>query len=263
MRPSRFSQIGALGAFLLNLVSIPFAYGPAPDVPLGRNPIVLGLFAMLFISTGLLIIPKIFKWDWRAKYFGSSAICMLSFSFFTIIPGMALCLYGNAPLAIDLIVAGGYIFAHFFWCKKFHTIYNHVYENEELRKVVYQEELDAVYYSRRGDKYLLDKFYEFSQVPSDRIFVLFIFLACLLIPVMGQAIELAGVPFPHVFLTVAAFPVSLMFSGLAVRSYLIFYRYPARIKRETGKEVYVDLVSACQALEKSAAKNLRETFRNF
>lgn len=260
MRPSRFSRIGALGALLLALVSIPFAYGPVPNVPLERNPIILVLLVIFAISIGLLFIPSFMKWDWRAKYFGCSALCMVSFAFFTVIPCLVLCLYGKAPFAVNVMVIVVYGVSHILWCKKFFNIYSHIYENAELRDIVYPEDADAIYYSQRGDKYVLEKVLRFSQAPHDRYFVGSIMLACLLIPIMNELKELMGIPFPHIFLIIGGLPVSLMFAGLAIRSYLIFYKYPAKMKKASGKEVYVDLVSSHKILDKNTAKDLRKRY---
>ncbi|WP_152594629.1 hypothetical protein [Massilia sp. BSC265] len=257
MRPSGFSRIGGLGALLLTLLSIPFASGPVPDIPLERNPIVSVLVVMLITSIGLLVAPFLSKWDWRTKYFGTSVLCIVSFILFTLIPCIVLFVYGTAPLIIDAMVFSIYAICYFFWCRKFFAIYREIYDSAELREILYQEDLDAIYYSQRGDKYLLEKIYRFSQVPRDRYFVCSIVLACLLIPSMERLKELLGIPFHHIFLIVGAFPVSLMFAGLAVRSYLIFYKYPAELKKATGKEVYVDLVSNCQKLGKNFTKTPR------
>ena len=262
MRPSRFSRIGALGALLLALVSIPFAYGPVPDVPLGRNPIVLMLFIILAISIGLILIPPFMKWDWRAKYFGCSALCMVSFAFFSVIPCLVLFIYGKAPFVVDALVIVIYGLSHILWCRKFLIIYKHIYENAALREIVYPEESDAIYYSQRGDKYLLEKIFRFSQAPRDRYFISSIALACLLIPVMGELKSLMGIPVEHIFLIIGALPVSLMFTGLVMRSYLIFYKYPARLRKASGKEVYVDLVSNHRMLDRNMIKNLQKTLPN-
>lgn len=258
MRPSSFSKVAAFGVLLLTLVSVPFASGPAPDVPLKSNPIVVMLFVMLLGSLGLLIMPLVSKWDWRTKYFGSSALCMVSFSLFTLIPCVVLFLYGRAPVVIDLFIAGVYAICHLSWCGKFSAIYRQVYENDELRKIVYHEEFDAIYYSQRGDKFLLEEFYKFSQSPRDRYFVFSVVVACLLIPIMDQVSEFMGIPFAHIFLMVGALPASLMFTGLATRSYLIFYKYPAKLRKATGKDVYVDLVSNYKKLDQKSAKDLRQ-----
>lgn len=257
MRPSSFSKLGALGTFLLALIGIPLASFPVPDVPFERNPIVLVLFVMVLGSLGLLITPFFSRWDWRTKYFGSSALCLASFLVFTFIPCMVLLLYGKAPLAVDLIIVGVYAGCLVLWCRKFFAIYNQIYENDELRRIVYHEEPDAIYYSQRGDKYLLEKFYKFSQSPRDRYFLCSMIIACLLIPIMDKIKEFMGIPFPHIFLIVGALPVSLMFAGLVVRSYLIFYKYPAKLRKATGKDVYVDLVSDYQLLDKNSVKSLR------
>jgi hypothetical protein len=133
--------------------------------------------------------------------------------------------------------------SNFFWCRKFFVIYAKTFSDEVLRSAIYEEESDAVYYMRRGDEFLLEKYFKFSQMPRDRYFLLFIVIAFLMIPLMKQVRALIGVPFVHSFLLVAMLPVSWMSIGFAVRGFLIFYMYPARIKKTTGKEVYVDLAN--------------------
>ena len=108
---------------------------------------------------------------------------------------------------------------------------------------MYEEESDAVYYIRSGDEFLIDKYYKFSQMPRDRYFALFIVIALLMTPVMDAVCAFVGAPFVHIFLLVAMLPVSWMSFGFATRGFLIFYFYPTKIKRKTGKDVYVDLVS--------------------
>lgn len=80
---------------------------------------------------------------------------------------------------------------------------------------------------------------------------------------MGHAKAFAGIPFVHIFLMVGTLPISWMCTGLGYRSFLIFYRYPSKIRSETGKDVYVDLIGKYQVLEKNVAKNLKKTVRHF
>ena len=75
-----------------------------------------------------------------------------------------------------------------------------------------------------------------------------------MVPIMNEISAFIGIPFVHIFLLVAMLPVSCMSIGLSVRGYLIFYLYPAQIKRATGKEVYVDLVSKHRPLGKRSNK---------
>ena len=225
------------------------------------NPIARVLFVVSIISVVLLIIPSIFNWDWKARYFGCTALCIAGFCFLTIIPCFVLLLYGKAPHYVSIAILVVYVATHFLWCKKFIDIYGHIYVHEELRKIVYYEDMDAVYYLQRGDRFLLDEFYKFSQTPHSRYFVVFMALGFSLVPAMEHATEFTGLPFAHIFLIVGGLPFSWMCLGLAVRGYLIFYHIPAKLKKSTGKDVYVDLVSSNVPLSRSATE-LHENFIN-
>lgn len=248
LRPSKFASFSAGTLLALALLSVPLAWGAAPDIPLGGNPIVLFIGLMLAMSLILAIISAVFRWGWKAKYYGVSLIGVAGISFLALVPLSAAVIYGQAPYWATGAVLLIYGVSHFLWCRKFAVLYKNIFSDDALRAIIYEEESDAVYYMRRGDDYILDKRYKFSQMPKDRYFVLFIFVALLTIPTMNLVCEFVGVPFVHIFLLVAMLPVSLMSVGLAFRAFLIFYLYPARIKRSTGKEVYVDLVSKHRTL---------------
>lgn len=263
LRPSAFSWVGALLLFLLALVGIGLAYGPVPDIPLHNNPIVLSLFFVIAASLLLFILPPIFNWGWKARNFGFTGLCLASVSLLAVVPCLVLFLYGKSSYVLDVVVAVTYVVTHIVWCRRFFKVYSHIFKNKELRDIVYREELDAVYYSQRADKYLLEKFYKFSQEPRARYFVGFLLLALFLIPFTKPAKVLTGLPFAHLFLIIGALPISWMCIGFAFRSFLIFYYYPAKIMAETGKDVYVDLVGSFQVLERDVAKHLKKTVGNF
>lgn len=79
------------------------------------------------------------------------------------------------------------------------------------------------------------------------MFVLFMALAFLMAPFASSLAHFVGIPFIHIFLTVAGLPITLMCLGLAVRGYLIFYYYPWMLKRTTGKEVYVLMAASARS----------------
>jgi hypothetical protein len=225
------------------LLSVPLANEAAPSVPLLENPIVLMVCVALGISSILAMGSVVFGWGWKAKYYGISFLCFASVSFLAIVPCLAVVVYGSAPYWVRLTIILIYGITHFLWCRKFAVLYKNVFDDEVLRTRIYEEESDAVYYIRGGDEFIIEKYYKFSQIPRDRYFILFIVIALLMIPVMGAVRAFMGAPFVHIFLLVAMLPVSWMSIGFAVRGFLIFYMYPARIKRATGKDVYVDLLS--------------------
>lgn len=254
LRPSKFASFSAGTLLALAVISAPLAWGAAQEIPLAENPIVLFIGLILAISVMLALTSAVFQWGWKAKYYGVSLLGVAGISFLAVVPVLAVALYSRAPYWVRGIIFLIYGVSHFVWCRKFAVLYKNVFANENLRTVIYEEEADAVYYMRRGDDYIIDKYCKFSQTPRDRYFVLFIFIALLLIPVMRPVCEFIGIPFVHIFLLVAMLPVSWMSIGLAVRAYLIFYLYPARIKRATGKEVYVDLVSKHRPLGRRSNK---------
>ena len=254
LRPSKCASFSAGTLLTLAVISAPLACGAAPKIPLTENPIVLFTGLILAISVTFAIISAIFQWGWKAKYYGVSSLGVAGISFLAVVPVLVLVLYSRAPYWVRGIIFLIYGVSHLFWCRKFVVLYGSVFANKTLRAVVYEEEADAVYYMRRGDDYLLDKYCKFSQTPRDLYFALFILIALLMIPIMRPVCEFIGLPFVHIFLLVAMLPVSWMSIGLAVRAYLIFYLYPARIRKATGKEVYVDLVSKHRSLGRPSNK---------
>jgi hypothetical protein len=243
LRPSKLSSISACIVLVLTLLNVPLAYGGAPGIPFFKNLIVLLLAIVLAISSILAVVSAIFRWDWKARYYGFSFLCAAGISFLGIVPFLVAVLYGKAPYWTKLVIILIYGISHYLWCRKFTRLYKQIFDNENLRATVYEEEGDAIYYMRRGDEFLLDKHYKFSQVPRDRYFIIFIFVALLMAPTMQTINAFVGIPFVHVFLLVAMLPVSWMGIGFAVRGFLIFYMYPTKIKRATGKDVFVDLGS--------------------
>ena len=250
LRPSKFATISACILLLFSLVSVPLADGAAPNVAVSENPIVVLIGSILMGSVILALVSVIFRWDWKAKYYGVVLLSVVGISFMAVVPCLAALLYGGAPFVVRAMIVTIYGLSHYFWCRKFHMLYQIIFNDESLRGVIFEEEADAVYYMRRGDNFLLEKHFEFSQIPRDRYFALFVFVACLLVPVMGAAKAFMGVPFVHIFLIVAMLPVSWMSIGLAFKAYLVFYFYPSKIRKATGKEIYVDLASKHRPLEK-------------
>lgn len=250
LKPSKIAWVSAFILCAMALLSMPLAYGVAPNISLTANPIFFLSCGTLGASSIVFTVPAIFKWGWKAKYYGVSFLCFASVSFLAIIPCAAVVLYGTASLCVKIALVLIYASSHYLWCRKFTILYKAVFEDEILRSAVYEEEPDAIYYMRRGDEYILNKYYKFSQMPRDRYFVLFVLIALLMIPMMRAASAFMGAPFTHVFLLIAMLPVSWMSIGFAVRGYLVFYLYPARIKKATGKDVYVDLATKHRPVSK-------------
>jgi hypothetical protein len=252
LKPSKIAWLSAFVLCAMALLSMPLAFGVAPDISLIDNPIFFLSCLALGASFLVFTVPAIFRWGWKAKFYGASFLCFAGVSLLAIVPCMAVVLYGNAALWVKSAIVFIYGASHLLWCRKFTTLYGKVFNDEILRSAVYEEEPDAIYYMRRGDEFILNKYYKFSQIPRDRYFVLFMLAALLMTSMMRAVSTFAGAPFVHVFLLVAMLPVSWMSIGFAVRGYLIFYLYPLRLKKATGKDVYVDLASKHRPVAKRA-----------
>lgn len=109
--------------------------------------------------------------------------------------------------------------------------------------MLYFEDDDVVYYSQKSDVWLVEKKFKFEQWPSIFLFATSIGIAFILILFLPALNKFVALPFPFIFLTIAGFPIVLMILGLSTRCFLVFYYYPCKIKIETGKEVYVDMVT--------------------
>jgi hypothetical protein len=196
-------------------------------------------------------LPKIFNWDWRAKYFGFSAIHFSSISLLGVIPWLCILLYSSlAPWEKSLLLIY-YIAPNIWWCRRFVIYYRQIYGDRESRDMVYVEESDAVYYYQKNDNWLIEKKYKFKLFPSNLLTISPLAVAFLFAPWMTAVKAHVGLPFPHAFLAVASLPVVMMVLGLTIKCYLVFFHYPHKIKSETGKEVYVDMVHRTIPLKKS------------
>lgn len=158
-----------------------------------------------------------------------------------LVPCLCIVPYSRLPIDVRLGLLFIYSAIHIAWCWRFVVFYRKIANDTTLRRVLYEEEADAVYYMQRGDKHLLETQYKFHQLPQDRYFVLFLLLAFALVPLMDTARSVVGLPFIHIFLMIGTLPISLMGVGFAARGWLVFYAYPRQIKKDTGKRVYVNM----------------------
>jgi hypothetical protein len=242
-RPQHMAVICAILPFLLGAMCAIIASEATPGRPWMSTPLSIFCIGLCPAALVSAFVPKIFHWDWRAKYFGFSTIYFSSASLLGIIPWLCVLIYGSLPLWERLLLALFYVLPIAWWCRRFVIYYRHIFSDHELRNILYIEEIDAVYYYQKNDNWLIEKKYKFKVFPSNFAFISPLALAFLLVPWMRMVKAHFGLPFPHAFLTIASLPVVMMILGLTMKCYLTFFHYPRKIKAETGKDVYVDMVS--------------------
>ncbi len=243
-RPSRSCALGAVVPLILGASSLAFANGAAPGLGISSNPLSILAFLVLTVGLALLIIPPVFKWDWRSRYFGVSLAVLGFLMLLGLVPCLSIVLYSKLSLPLRLAILIFYFGIHVFWARRFVKFYNQVEVDPKLWGMLYQEDSDAVYYVQKADVYLIEKKFKFNQFPSAVFFVVAMLMGAALLPFMSMVTTAVGLPFPHIFLTIAALPVSLMGMGFAVRAWLVFFHFPAKTLRLTGKRTYVDMTVA-------------------
>ena len=254
-RPNTLTSYLFFLPFFSGLGGWALATGAAPTVAYEDNALAVFSIRLLIGSLILAPLPWLLKWDWRSRYFGSGAFLLGSAALVGLIPLLCIVLYGRLPRVLSwgfLLFEMGLIV---WWCRRFVLLYRRIFADTELWKRIYVEESDVVYYLQRADKWAMEEKFKVSQMPSTMLTLLPMIIAFLLVPFMSSVTRFVGVPFTHIFLTIAGIPIVLLCLGGATRGYLIFYYYPWKIKRATGKNVYVDMASWPQDLDVTAQTN--------
>lgn len=227
----------------MGLAAWALATEAAPNRALRDN--YLALFGLGISSFAIFAfpIPYIFRWNWETKYFGASALSLSSGAICGIYPTLCIAIYGSLPIFLRSTLVLFEFILIYGWCRRFSNFYKNIYLKKNLFYYIYNEEPSGIYYSQQADKKLIEKILKFNQFPSTKFFITSGLIAFSLFPFATTVSRFVGVPFIHIFLTIFATPLNLLFLGLATRGWLVFYFYPMKIKRETNKPIYVDVSS--------------------
>lgn len=234
--------------FIVSLI-IPFgmgfgawalAEGAAPAIPLRENYLAILALCIIALTVLSLPVPYIFRWNWETKYFGAGLLVFGSGSIIGIYPILCIAQYSSLPFLIRacIVISDGMLIV--WWCARFVEIYRRIYANKKIFCYIYTEEATAVYFLQQAEKNVIEKIFRLNQFPGAKLTTIPMALALLTTPFAPSVSKITGIPFIHIFLAVSMLPVTLMFLGLSTRAWLIFYYYPAKIKKETNKPVYID-----------------------
>jgi hypothetical protein len=242
-KPEKILPIGAILPFMLGGMCWVLASEVTPNVPFLQDP--LSMFCVLSMIMGcfLVVAPKMFKWDWKSRYFGFGVICVGSTSLPGVISWLCIVFYSHLPLLVRYFLFLSYGAIVIWWCWRFVLYYQPVMLAAHLHSKIYSEDDDAVYYLQKNDTWLLNNRYRFRQLPPNIFFVTMSLLGFLSFPFARNVFSVTGIPVIHIFMAISFSPIVLLSLGLMTRGYLIYYHYPRKIKRKTGKEVYIDMAT--------------------
>ena len=219
------------------------ATGAAPNIAYEDNALAVFSIRLLIASLILAPLPWLLKWDWRSQYFGSALFLFGSIALMQLFPMASIVVFSHLPRGLSwglsLLESGLVIW----WCARFVRVYRRIFADPDLWKMIYVEESDAIYYLQNVDKWVLEEKLRFNQTPTAMMFIGPMAMAFLLVLFIGPVTRFVGVPFTHIFLAVGGVPIVLWALGATTRGFLIFYYFPWKLKRATGKNVYVDMAS--------------------
>lgn len=227
---------------LMGLIIYFLASGAAPDMPIRQN--IIAMFGLAIIASAILVfpIPYLFKWNWEAKYFGASLFPLASASALGFSPILCIALFGTLSFLLRLTLASVEMVTMVWWCVRMARVCKRIYTSEIL-KSIYLETDDAVYYLQREDNRILWRKISYFCTPPVGYFILAALLSLMTLPFARFISHFVGVPFMHILLAVGAGPLQLLILGLCTKGWFVYYYYPKKIWRETGKPVYVDISS--------------------
>lgn len=200
--PRTFLSTLAIMPMILGILGLPIAFAAAPSLPFSHNVPALICAAQSVISAFLIVIPRLFRWDWRTKYFGLPLFYVGSVSIVGVIPWLSIVCFSVLPVWVRVVVLCSYVVPIIWWCKPFVVYYHETFSNERLRHMLYQEDADAIYYLQHNDAQLLKKRKELTHCPSTLFFVLAMATAGATVTFSAPLINLTGTPLIHLFLTI-------------------------------------------------------------
>lgn len=242
-RPSRFIAIGAVLPLLASLAGAGFANGAAPNVTFFQNPLVCLCLAICAASCAMLIVPRLFNWDWRTGYFGFSLLFIFSISIFGGVPWLCILYFSSAPLWLRGALFSSHAFCLLWWASRYVRVYRTAFGNDALRDAMYEEDGDCFYYRQHGDRMVLDTVFHFKEFPSTMFTLSTLAVACGSMVYARELVNFFGLPYAHLFLAIFSISVNMIGVGFLVRGWLVFFKYPTILRRRTGKMVYVDMVT--------------------
>lgn len=236
-------RVSLIIPIFMGLLAWALASGAAPISPSQEN--YFERFGISVTCLAILAYPLSFaiKWNWDSRYFGAAIIPFSTTLILGVFPLVCIFRYGNLSIATCALILILELKVNFEWCWRIIKTYNKIYRSHVFFKLIYFEKPEAFYYLQQEDVLLTQKRFKRDFSPSPKYFILPLLLAIILLPFAKSVCVFIGVPFVHIFLAIVGIPLNLLFLGVCIKSWLVFYYYPKKIWKKTGKRVYIDMSS--------------------
>ena len=230
-------------ALLIDGMGMFLAADVAGDLPTLLNPLVWFGIVHAAICLCLAVSLLSIRWEWRVEQQGLVVLVpSVGFGYFFLSSYLSLMLYSSASWLVRSIMLLALVLYHGLWAWRVVTWYGTAWADENLRASIYRECDDHIFYTRLGEVGIRDKL-GVKFFPSNVTMVGGLLVSLGSYFFRHELTEYFGAQWVPIAFAIGGFTMSVFTTTLVTMSVLLYFVYPGMLKRQTGKSVFIDLLS--------------------
>ena len=223
-----------LGVFLANDV--------AAGVPFTTNYWVwIGLLHAAF-CVGIAVFMGVGDWSWRAAHMGFASLSYLALGYLLLSSYIGLALYSSAPVWVRATMLLALIAYHGWWVLRIVMRYRCAWHTAKFRRLIYVEQEDCITFRRSGEQEVRRRL-GIKFFPGNLTIVATLLVSLGSYLFRRELTEYFGAQWVPIAFAIGGFTMSVFTTTLVTMSVLLYFVYPGILKRQTGKSVFIDLLS--------------------
>ena len=230
-------------ALLIDGLGMFLAAEVAGDWPTLSNPLVW--FGVVHAAICLCLAVSLLssRWQWRVEQQGLVVLVSgVGFGYLFLSSYLSLMLYSSASWLVRSIMLLALVLYHGLWAWRVVTWYGTAWVDENLRASIYRECDDHIFYTRLGEVGIRDKL-GVKFFPSNVTMVGGLLVSLGSYFFRHELTEYFGAQWVPIAFAIGGFTMSILATTLVTMSVLLYFVYPRILKRQTGKSVFIDLLS--------------------
>lgn len=216
-------------------------------VPARENMLV---WIGLLHATGCIAVAAslvVAKWSWRAEQHGLLAFVMMGFAYFMLSSYLGIVIFSPAHptfRALMLVILLAY---HGWWISRVVRWYGRAWHDDSLRNLIYVERSDHIVYLREGERNVRERL-GVQFFPSNWTLVSTFLLGLGTYFARDNLTRYFDASWVPIAFAIWGLSLSVFVTTMVTSSVMTCFVFPSRLRRQTGKHVYVDLLSPCRPL---------------
>ncbi|MDW5415433.1 hypothetical protein R6242_02475 [Iodobacter sp. CM08] len=201
------------------------------------------IFGFTFLTICLSVLTFLFfskKTSLIQKWGGSTTICLFSVSYLVTNSVINPYIFNSMPWHFQLLGLFIGIGANLWWTAYTAKSIHNIFYNPALAAILYKEEDNQFIYKNGIQQIIIENKLKRHYLPNPIVWVILIPLQPLSFFIHKIIINNLGINYFTVFISALALPLSLMFNGLIVTTVLVYFYYPLKLRKLTGKYVGIE-----------------------